>query len=234
LLVDWGLEPATDLLEIGCGTGRLAFVVADYLEGGSYTGFDIAPAPIEWLQREYAGRRANLHFDLLEVAGDRYRSDAVTPAAATRFPYDDGAFDLVCAYDVFAHMDQAGIEQYLREAHRVLRPAGRLLFTFMAITDPEDPGTFSGRPFVPVAPGTFTRFPERTASSMAYTWELMRAMVSGSGFEIETTVDGRWHSPLEKREGRVPAADLLVARRGDDEPAPVRRRRWPAWRRSRP
>ena len=162
---------------------------------------------------------------------DRYRPDGSQEAASVRLPYDDGQFDYVCAHDVFVHMRQPAIDHYLHEAYRVLRPGGRLLITFMAIVDPDDPGDWSGRSFVRVAEGTYTRFPERVGQSMAYTWDLMVGMVCGAGFVVDVTLEGRWHSPFEKREGKVPGADLLVATRRE---GPGRVRSWPAWRRSRP
>ncbi len=230
LMLDWGLEPTFDVLEIGCGNGRLAYQLADYLDGGTYCGFDIAEAPIEWLQREYTSRRPTLRFDLLDVDNDRYRPAGAHAADEIPFPYDDAQFDHVCAHDVFAHMQQAAIEQYLRESNRVLRPGGRLLVTFMAIVDPDHPGVFADRQFVKVAEGTYTRFPERVGYSMAYTWEVIEAMVAGAGLDLDATVEGRWHTPNRKREGKVPAADLVVA----TKPSGVRPARWRVWRRSRP
>jgi len=225
LMLEWGLRPDDDLLEIGCGTGRLAYQLADFFDRGSYVGFDIAPEPIGWLSRKYTSRRPALRFDLLEVRNDRYQPDAPATPESVRFPYEDGRFDYVCAHDVFVHMRQAAIERYLCESHRVLRPGGRLLVTFMAIVDPDHPGTWSGRDFVRVAEGTYTRFPDRVGFSMAYTWDLMKGMVTGAGFTVDATLDGRWHAPLVKREGRVPGADLLVATRAPT-PARPRSRRW--------
>ncbi|MSO88290.1 MAG: methyltransferase domain-containing protein [Acidimicrobiia bacterium] len=57
MLQHFGLTPATDLLDIGCGLGRLAFECASYLDDdATYTGFDIAPVAIEWLKENYAPR----------------------------------------------------------------------------------------------------------------------------------------------------------------------------------
>jgi hypothetical protein len=53
--------------------------------------------------------------------------------------------------------------------------------------------------------------------------------VTGAGFQVDTTIDGRWHAPGQKREGKVPAADLVVATKVVD--APVTRSGWRVWRR---
>ena len=51
LLRHWGLRPSARVLEIGCGVGRLAYELASYLDGGSYTGFDISPEGHRLAQR---------------------------------------------------------------------------------------------------------------------------------------------------------------------------------------
>ena len=87
LLEHVGLAPSTDLLEIGCGLGRLAYELATYFDGGSYTGFDISAEAIDWLNAEYAPRLPGFRFDLLDVASARYRPDGEQPAASVRFPW---------------------------------------------------------------------------------------------------------------------------------------------------
>ena len=59
LLRRFGLQPTSNLLEIGCGIGWLAFDLASFLdETGSYTGFDISPDAIGWLNEHLAPRLA--------------------------------------------------------------------------------------------------------------------------------------------------------------------------------
>ncbi|UCA50521.1 class I SAM-dependent methyltransferase [Streptomyces sp. WA6-1-16] len=44
-----GVGPAHDVLDAGCGAGRIAVPLTDVLgEKGSYLGFDIVPHAIEW------------------------------------------------------------------------------------------------------------------------------------------------------------------------------------------
>ena len=188
--------------------GRLAYQLADHFDGGSYSGFDIAPDPIEWLEREYTSRRPNFHFDLVEVRNDRYRPDGSREAASIRSPYDDGRFDYVCVHDVFVHMRQPAIDHYLHEAYRVLRPGGRLLMTFMAIVDPDNPGEWSGRSYERVAEGTYTGSPSGSGSR----WRTPG--ISWSGW---SAVPGSWSMQRSKAvalavreagEGKVPGADL--------------------------
>src|SRR5688572_16099054 len=66
--VDWlrdygGLKPGDDVLEIGCGIGRIAAPLTQYLRDGTYQGFDIVPHGIEWCRRRITSRYPNFRYD---------------------------------------------------------------------------------------------------------------------------------------------------------------------------
>src|SRR5579862_1080583 len=45
------LKPDERVLDIGCGTGRMARPLAGYLKKGSYYGIDIVKSSVEWCQQ---------------------------------------------------------------------------------------------------------------------------------------------------------------------------------------
>ena len=49
-----GLKPHERVLDIGCGTGRMARPLTSYLTSGSYDGLDIVANSINWCQKTYA------------------------------------------------------------------------------------------------------------------------------------------------------------------------------------
>lgn len=58
-----GLLPDMTVLDFGCGCGRLAVPVLEYLSPqGIYTGVDIVPRLVEFCQREIGSRYANARF----------------------------------------------------------------------------------------------------------------------------------------------------------------------------
>ena len=108
------IGPDDDVLEVGCGYGRVAFELASRAAG--VTGIDTAVESIV-LARRLSGERKRCAF-------------FVTDALSMAFP--DGAFDVVtcvqngiCAFGV----DKARL---VGEMCRVTRPGGRVLFSSYA------------------------------------------------------------------------------------------------------
>jgi SAM-dependent methyltransferase len=214
LLQTFGLHPRSRVVEVGCGLGRLARQLAGYLDpAGTYAGFDISPVAISWLQEHYAPRLPDFRFDLLDVHNPRFREGGQSRASEVRFPYDDDAFDLGCAFEVFMHMDLAGVRTYLAELARVLEPGGVALVTFMAIRDGETEPVHAGRPFVDIGGGVHTRFPERPGMSMGYRVALIEELLREAGLEPLTDIVGAWHHPwAEPPPGPTHGCDAFVAR----------------------
>jgi SAM-dependent methyltransferase len=127
-----GLRPDDRVLEMGCGIGRMARVLAPVLRPpGSYDGFDIVASGIAWCQERYRGTAAPFRFLHADLRNTAYNPQGALPADAYRFPYGDGAFDLVIATSLFTHLLPAAAEHYLSEAARVLAPGGRLFCTWL-------------------------------------------------------------------------------------------------------
>ncbi len=97
-----------EVLEVGCGTGVLARLLARWPNVGRVVGIDPASSLIR-RARELADGIANLSFE---------------EADARSLPFRDGAFDVVVFDSTLSHVP--GVEQALMQARRVLRPAGCL------------------------------------------------------------------------------------------------------------
>ncbi len=161
LLRHWGLQPSSHVLEIGCGVGRLAYELASFLDtGGRYSGFDISPKAIGWLNEHYAPRLPNFRFDLVDVRNARYRPAQGGEAATVEFPYADDRFDVACAFAVFMHMPLPEISNYFEEIRRVLKPRGFAVATFRSIAAGERPPRTRDRDWVAVGDGVYSIFPE--------------------------------------------------------------------------
>lgn len=128
------IKPNENVLEVGCGIGRMAIPLMNYLKGtGSYDGFDIVPRGIHWCQKKITRRSPNFRFQLADIYNYGYNPTGTLRASDYRFPYQDESFDFVFLTSVFTHMLPPDMEHYLSEIHRVLRKGGRCFITFFLL-----------------------------------------------------------------------------------------------------
>lgn len=118
LLVRDHVRPAdrARILDIGCGPGDMR---AHLPRGVDYVGVDISPAYIERARERY-GQSAQFR------VGD-----------ATALGVDLGEFDIVLAFGVLHHLDDAQATALLLGAGRALRRDGRVVTIDPAITRPQ-------------------------------------------------------------------------------------------------
>ena len=63
-----GLKPGDKVLDVGCGIGRIALALAQYISReGEYQGFDIINDGIRWCARNITPKFPNFHFQAVEV-----------------------------------------------------------------------------------------------------------------------------------------------------------------------
>lgn len=125
-----GLTQKSRVLEIGCGTGRISKQLQGFIDGGSYTGFDINRRFIEYCRDSYNN---NMKFDLFDIQHDEYNKDGSTMASDFTFPYKNRSFDFICSVAVFNHLKFDWAANYIRESIRLLTPGGVFFSTFILL-----------------------------------------------------------------------------------------------------
>ena len=81
------LRPDERVLDVGCGIGRMAMPLKEYLsERGEYWGFDIVPIGIHWCQKRISPRFPQFHFELVDILNATYNPDGKQKAAEHEFP----------------------------------------------------------------------------------------------------------------------------------------------------
>jgi ubiquinone/menaquinone biosynthesis C-methylase UbiE len=111
------LRPSERVLDVACGTGVVARLAAEHVNGSGVVGVDVNPGMLE-IARE-AGGPTQIEWH---------------EASAEALPFDDATFDVVfCQMGLQFFADKRGA---LREMRRVLRPGGRVFLNVPGPTPP--------------------------------------------------------------------------------------------------
>jgi ubiquinone/menaquinone biosynthesis C-methylase UbiE len=131
-----GLQPNHRVLDVGCGIGKQAVPLTQYLSPeGSYEGFDIVEAGIQWCERHITRRYPNFKFRHVDVFNKHYNPDGGVLPEAWKFPYSDSEFDFVFLISVFTHMVPDAVRNYVNEISRVLKPGAKCFISFLLLND---------------------------------------------------------------------------------------------------
>jgi demethylmenaquinone methyltransferase/2-methoxy-6-polyprenyl-1,4-benzoquinol methylase len=116
------LDEGDRALDVGCGTGALAAVLAR--RGVQVTGIDISP-------------------QMLSLAAQRVRQEGLEDRVILRemgavdldTGFDDGSFDAVTSTLAFSELSDDEIAYTMAECHRILRPGGLFLVADEVLPD---------------------------------------------------------------------------------------------------
>lgn len=124
LLQRFGLRPEHYLVDVGCGSGRLAKPLSRYLTG-RYLGFDLVADLVAHARQ--ITNRPDWRFETIDHIG---------------IPEKDGQADFVCFFSVLTHLLHEQSCWYLEEARRVLKPGGKIALSFLELAAPGHGATF--------------------------------------------------------------------------------------------
>lgn len=113
LLRDCGLEDHQFVVDVGCGSGRLAVQLAA-LPQISYLGTDVVPELIAYSRERVC--RPDWRFETV---------DGLT------IPAERESADFVTMFSVLTHLNEQESHQLLTEAVRITKPGGCVLFSFL-------------------------------------------------------------------------------------------------------
>jgi SAM-dependent methyltransferase len=105
------LDSANNILDFGCGAGRLFYALSPLREGQQMFGCDVNHRAVSWC-RENVGYASVTHNGVRD-----------------RLSYSDSMFDLAVAVSVFTHLDLELQRLWASELRRVIRPGGFLAMT---------------------------------------------------------------------------------------------------------
>jgi ubiquinone/menaquinone biosynthesis C-methylase UbiE len=130
-----GLRPEHRVLDIGCGIGRMAVPLTQYLdvEKGRYSGFDPVEGGIAWCRRFITPVYPNFTFQRLDIAHKLYNPQGKISGEALKLPYTERQFDFVIMTSVVTHLPPDEVLVHLSEVARLLKPGGRLFMTAFVV-----------------------------------------------------------------------------------------------------
>lgn len=78
------------MLDVGCGSGRMALPLTGYLNReGRYAGFDVSREAIAWCTENISGSHPNFEFTAVDIQNGAYNPTGKYESSDFRFPYLD-------------------------------------------------------------------------------------------------------------------------------------------------
>lgn len=147
LLIAHGLRPDGSVVDVGCGSGRLALPLSQYLgPDGRYLGTDVVPALVDYAR------------DLVDRPDWRFQV-----VRRLRIPAPRESADIVCFFSVMTHLRHEHSYLYLKAARRVVRPTGRIIVSFLEFSVPAHWAVFEQNYQDPYADKPLDQFLSRDA-----------------------------------------------------------------------
>ena len=198
--VDLGAQRS--VLDVGCGCGRIAAGLTQFLdETSDYIGVDILPGLVEFGRKFITPRYSRFKFLLLDEGNFTYdtlrpKGSAVDIAELSE-ACPAGSVDLAISISLFTHLDYAAAVEVLQNVNQLLASGGQAFITIFVVDAEARRNIESG--------ATGFRFAHRTPSgelsaekledptfAVGYEVEKMDELVDSAGLRRERWIRGYW------------------------------------------
>ncbi len=170
LLIQHGLKDNDYLIDVGCGSGRLTKPLSEYLQG-HYLGLDIEQSLVDYAKASVD--RPDWAFKITE---------------GVHIPEKDAQADMVCFFSIFTHLLYEETFRYLKESMRVLKPGGKIVFSFLEFEIPDQWVVFEANMVHASEGDPLMIFMDRHA---------IRAFANNIGLDVVDIIDGnKPHIPI--------------------------------------
>ena len=206
-----GINADDRVLDVGSGLGRVAYLIAQVLEAGTYTGIDNVRDYVEWCNAQLGLDRTRFQFEYADVYSTMYNPAGTITPETFRFPYNDDTFTLVVATSLFTHLSAVATANYLREIYRTLAPGGRLFATFFVLDEDSRSAIASGTTcpeFSVEIPYGLIANANSPDEAVAFDSKWLHQAFLGTGYVLDAFLQGTW-----RRASGTTHQDLVVARK---------------------
>jgi len=209
-----GLQPSHRILDVGCGIGRMAIPLTEYLSGGgAYYGIDIVKMGIDWCNKKITHKYPNFQFVHSNIYNKLYNPKGTLKAREYVFPFETESFDFVFLTSVFTHMLTNDMENYLKEISRVVKKDGTCLITFFLLNEESHALMRQCRSrldFKYQLDGCMSSDEAVPESAIAFEQTYVHSVFKKHGFQIQEPIHfGSWCG----REKHLSYQDIIIARK---------------------
>lgn len=215
-----GLRPDDDVLDLGCGIGRMAVPLTQYLSpDASYVGVDVNRQGLAWCRRRISKTYPNFFFRHIDYNNPLYNPAGKAFPWEDPLPFEAGSFDFVIATSLFTHLSRQEFKSFSRQLALLLRPGGRLFATFFLLDEVSIEAMGQG--------GTRLTFPDASermmagavghppGSAVAFQRDYVERILDATGFSVvQPTLRGGWSGAA----GDLTYQDVVVAERRPGSP----------------
>lgn len=191
-----GLKPTDNILDVGCGVGRIAYSLTYYLDQTTpYEGFDVSDKLVSWATENITPARPNFNFKCLDIYHSIYNPNGKILATDFCFPYQDESFDFVCVISLFTHLQTAEVRHYLDEIYRVLRRGGRCFLTCFLLNSESQHLIAKGKSsqnIIYQLEESFTKNLDLPEKAMGFQESLLLNWIEQQGFIVVNKTFGFW------------------------------------------
>jgi ubiquinone/menaquinone biosynthesis C-methylase UbiE len=214
-----GINPSSNILEIGCGIGRDAIPLTQIINSdGSYLGIDIIGRSIAWCSDNISTQFPNFKFAHFDVEDQLHNPEGTKKQINIPVPLDNNSVDLIILWSVVTHLFEEDILHYFQEFARVLKPNGIVVVTCFVV----DEKILESAKKVNLTQhnlrfehsygdGCFINDINVPAGAVAYTFEKISDIVSKAGLKLDRPLlTGQWWG---NNNGEGYGQDVLILRR---------------------
>ncbi len=209
-----GLKQDDRILDVGCGIGRTAMPMANFLSPeGRYAGFDVIRFAIRWCRKHISERHPNFTFTHADVRNALYNPRGTIAPDRYAFPFSSAEFTFCLATSVFTHLLPATAEHYLAEIARTLCRDGRFLSTWFLLdetTEASLAGSTATMQFAHRFNNHAQGSRERPEEKVAYRRSYVEDLFAKNGLAITNIHHGGWSGAADSINS---GQDVIVARR---------------------
>jgi len=185
------LNGASDIVEIGCGCGRIAHHLRGEWFTGSYIGIDIDQEMLDWDSKHFPPDKFTF-MKSPHTSATYSATKTDQPSGIFAFP-DNWKKDFVFSTSLYTHLLEPELRNYTSESYKVLRDGGTMYMSVFCLDSVELGNRWTFKNRIGEAYVENVRYPE---AAVAYTREFLEKLCCEIGFREVTIFQRRGQSAL--------------------------------------